>query len=364
MPHTSTRLLHEAETFIRTAYTEWGRTDEIGSRLREIASDIGLLGRYEHTREEAEYGARLAWRNSNRCIGRLFWRSLRLLDFRQLSREEDIYEALLQHIDFATNKGNILPTLSLFAADTEGSEHRVRLWNHQLIRYAGYVTENGVIGDPASIRLTRAAEQLGWRGAGTAFDVLPLIVQIGTRKPRWFPIPQELVLEVPLHHPELDWFASLGLRWYTVPMIADMRLEIGGIHYPCAPFNGWYMGTEIGARNLADADRYNMLPIVAARMGLDTSTNVSLWKDRALLELNASVLHSFKSAGVSIVDHHTASEQLMRFEQQERQAGRAVTGDWTWLIPPVSPATTPVWGHAYANEIVKPNFFAPTDSPY
>ena len=27
-----------------------------------------------------------------------------------------------------------------------------------------------------------------------------------------------------------------------------------------APFNGWYMGTEIGARNLADADRYDLLP--------------------------------------------------------------------------------------------------------
>jgi nitric oxide synthase oxygenase domain/subunit len=50
-----------------------------------------------------------------------------------------------------------------------------------------------------------------------------------------------------------------------------MRLTIGGVQYPLAPFNGWYMGTEIGARNLADADRYDMLPTVAARLGLDTS---------------------------------------------------------------------------------------------
>ena len=39
-----------------------------------------------------------------------------------------------------------------------------------------------------------------------------------------------------------------------------MCLEIGGICYPAAPFNGWYMGTEIGARNLADTDRYDQLP--------------------------------------------------------------------------------------------------------
>ena len=49
-----------------------------------------------------------------------------------------------------------------------------------------------------------------------------------------------------------------------------MRLEIGGIDYPMAPFNGWYMGTEIGARNLADQDRYNLLPKVAEIMELDT----------------------------------------------------------------------------------------------
>ena len=79
------------------------------------------------------------------------------------------------------------------------------------------------------------------------------------------------MLEVPLTHPDLDWFAELGLRWHAVPAISNMRLEIGGVRYPAAPFNGWYMGTEIGARNLADADRYDLLPVVAARMGLDTA---------------------------------------------------------------------------------------------
>ena len=65
-----------------------------------------------------------------------------------------------------------------------------------------------------------------------------------------------------------------------------MCLEIGGVCYPAAPFNGWYMGTEIGARNLADHDRYNQLPEIAARMGLDTARDRSLWRDQALVELN------------------------------------------------------------------------------
>ena len=71
---------------------------------------------------------------------------------------------------------------------------------------------------------------------------------------------------MPLSHPEYRWFAGLGLRWHAVPAISNMRLEIGGIDYPAAPFNGWYMGTEIGARNLADADRYDLLPVVADRL--------------------------------------------------------------------------------------------------
>jgi nitric-oxide synthase len=117
------------------------------------------------------------------------------------------------------------------------------------------------------------------------------------------------------------------------------------------------MGTEIGARNLADTFRYNKLPAVAAALGLNTSSETTLWKDRALVELNVAVLHSFKKAGVSIVDHHTAAAQFSLFEQREEKAGRELTGDWVWLIPPVSPATTHIFHSSYRNEIVKPNFF-------
>lgn len=112
-----------------------------------------------------------------------------------------------------------------------------------------------------------------------------------------------------------------------------MKMEIGGLIYEAAPFNGWYMGTEIGARNFADEDRYNQLPIIAEGLGLNIRSNASLWKDRALVELNLAVMHSFRRDGVSIVDHHTAAEQFKQFEAKERIHKREVTGDWTWLIP-------------------------------
>jgi nitric-oxide synthase len=69
-----------------------------------------------------------------------------------------------------------------------------------------------------------------------------------------------------MEHPEFLWFKEMELRWYSVPVVTNMPLEIGGIRYPAAPFNGWYMGTEIGARNLADWSRYDVLPELAERI--------------------------------------------------------------------------------------------------
>jgi nitric-oxide synthase len=355
-------LLYEAENFIITCYRELNKTEaEINKRLQEVKQEIEDHGTYVHTFEELEHGARMAWRNSNRCIGRLFWNSLKVFDERSLQTEEQVYKALLNHIDFATNGGKIRPTITIFRPKV--NEQQIRIWNHQLVRYAGYETKYGIVGDPASISFTRICSELGWEGKGTHFDILPLVIQVNSNLPKWFTIPNELILEVPLKHPEFDWFEDLQLRWYAVPMISDMRLEIGGIHYTAAPFNGWYMETEIGARNLADTDRYNMLPRVASLMGLDTTRNTTLWKDKALIELNIAVIHSFKEAGVSIVDHHTAAQQFQLFEQQEAEKGRKVTGDWTWLIPPVSPATTHIFHNPYKDEIVKPNYFY-QDKPY
>lgn len=59
----------------------------------------------------------------------------------------------------------------------------------------------------------------------------------------------------------LEWFGELGLRWYALPAVSNMLLEIGGLEFPAAPFNGWYMSSEIGTRNLCDSQRYNLLPV-------------------------------------------------------------------------------------------------------
>lgn len=347
----------EAKQFIGICYQEWGRTEaEALARIEEVRQAIQVHGCYEQTVEELTYGAKLAWRNSNRCIGRLFWDTLTVRDARHLQTEEEIAEALFQHLEAATNGGKIRPMITVFKSKCAPGD-AVRILNHQLIRYAGYETEQGVIGDPHSIPFTKLCQKLGWTGDGGHFDVLPIVIQLGERTPRYFELPKSIVLEVPITHPENEAFQDLHLQWYALPAVSDMRLDIGGMSYPAAPFNGWYMGTEIGARNLADTERYNMLPKVASILGLDTGSESSLWRDRALVELNVAVLHSFKEKGVSIVDHHTAAQQFMRFEANESKAERPVTGNWTWLIPPVSPATTHIFHKPYNNTVIKPNFF-------
>jgi len=117
------------------------------------------------------------------------------------------------------------------------------------------------------------------------------------------------------------------------------------------------MGTEIGARNLSDEGRYNMLPIIAERMGLDRGSKNVLWKDRALVELNEAVIHSFAQDGVTMVDHHSATDQFLRFQNREAQCGRDVKGDWSWLVPPMSGSTTPVFHRSFDPEPELPNFF-------
>lgn len=337
----------EAKRFF-TSYIE--QYPEMSGRQQEVIRSIEKTGTYEQTTSELAFGAKLAWRNSNRCVGRLFWEQLHVFDARDALTVEAVRDALFEHIRFATNEGRIRSTITIF------HPARVRLHNHQLIRYAGYETATGVIGDPASIDLTRQCEALGWTGAHTPFDILPLLIELDGQV-SLHPIPDELVLEVTITHPDYDLFGGREVRWYAVPMIADMQLEIGGIVYPCAPFNGWYMGTEIGARNLADTDRYDLLPLVATQLGLNTSRERSLWKDRALVELNVAVLESFERTGVTIVDHHTAAKQFARFEKNEASCGRDVTGEWSWLVPPMSGATTHMFHKDYDPEIKRPNFF-------
>jgi nitric-oxide synthase, bacterial len=215
------------------------------------------------------------------------------------------------------------------------------------------------MGDPATAGVTRLARDLGWAGGQPPgrFDVLPLIVQEAGSLPTLHELPADAVLEVPIRHPEFGWFADLGLRWYAVPVISDMYLEVGGIRYPAAPFNGWYMCTEIGSRDLGDSARYDQLPVIARQMGLSTASDRTLWKDKAITELNLAVLHSYTDAGVTISDHHTESARFLQHVEREERQGRECPADWSWIVPPTASSATPVFHRTYHDFDQSPNFY-------
>ena len=179
------KLLLEAEQFIHRCYEELGMSIvQQMKRIEEVRSEVNETGTYSHNSLELEHGAKMAWRNNNRCIGRLFWDRLHVFDERAMETVEDVYNALLNHIEYATNDGKIRSTISIFQPRQDGNDP-IRIWNHQLIRYAGYEESEQIIGDSTSIEFTRMCEKLGWRGKRTPYDVLPLVIQLKGESPQF-----------------------------------------------------------------------------------------------------------------------------------------------------------------------------------
>ena len=137
-------------------------------------------------------------------------------------------------------------------------------------------------------------------------------------------------------------------------------MEIGGIQYGCIPFNGWFMETEI-ARNLWEDGRYEKAEAIAHAIGLDTSSEQTLWRDRAFLELNAAVLHSFSKAKVTLVDHQTAARQFLTHDLREKRAGRECPAQWSWVVPSAGGSVTPVWHHEMRDFFLSPSYHYAAD---
>jgi nitric-oxide synthase, bacterial len=130
----STRLLiSEAKEFLTKYYSDLNLPkSEFEDRLLTVTIDIIETGTYHQTIEELTFGAKVAWRNSTRCIGRIFWDTLIVRDYRHLTTAEEIFTAIVDHIEVATNRGNIndfniRATIAWEARDTnlESPTHQV-----------------------------------------------------------------------------------------------------------------------------------------------------------------------------------------------------------------------------------------------
>ncbi|KAK2831745.1 hypothetical protein Q7C36_016831 [Tachysurus vachellii] len=362
-PPSANELLTHAIDFINQYYKSFKipKIDEHLARVNEVANEIDATGTYQLTPEELAYGAKQAWRNAPRCIGRIQWSNLQVFDARKCRTPKEMFQFLCCHMKFATNGGNLRSAITIFPQRTDG-QHDFRVWNSQLVKYAGYQMEDGqIIGDPASVEFTEICVQLGWTPKYGAFDVLPLILQANGEDPELFEIPPELVLEVEMEHPQYKWFKDLNLRWYALPAVSGMMLEVGGLEFTACPFNGWYMGTEIGVRDFCDTHRYNILEKVGRLMGLDTHNLSSLWKDEALVAINVAVIHSFQKNKVTITDHHSAAESFIKHMETEVRLRGGCPADWVWLVPPMSGSLTPVFHQEMINYILSPFYYYQPD---
>ncbi|NXQ29608.1 NOS2 protein, partial [Alaudala cheleensis] len=357
-------LLPQAIDFLKQYYSSFKepKIKEHLCRLEAVTKEIESTGTYQLSQEELSFAAKQAWRNAPRCIGRIQWSNLQVFDARDCKTAKEMFEHICHHIQYATNNGNIRSAITVFPQRTDG-QHDFRVWNSQLIRYAGYRTADGsVLGDPASLEFTQLCIELGWKPKYGRFDVLPLVLQANGQDPEIFELPPEIVLQVPMEHPKYEWFKELELQWYALPAVANMLLEVGGLEFTACPFNGWYMGTEIGVRDFCDAQRYNILKEVGRRMGLETNKLSSLWKDRAVVEINVAVLHSFQKPHVTIMDHHSASEAFLKHMRSEYRARGGCPADWLWIVPPISGSITPVFHQEMLNYVLTPFYYYQVDA--
>ncbi|CAH2074437.1 unnamed protein product, partial [Iphiclides podalirius] len=358
VPRESEEVLNDAKDFLGQYFASIRRanTPAHEARWKAVQEEVAKTGTYQLTTTELVFGAKLAWRNASRCIGRIQWSKLQVFDCRQVTTTSGMFEALCNHIKYSTNKGNIRSAITVFPQRTDG-KHDYRIWNSQLISYAGYRQPDGtVLGDPMHCEFTELCLKLGWKPSRTAWDILPLVLSANGKDPDYFEIPRDLVMEIQMTHPNYEWFRELELRWYALPAVSSMRFDCGGIEFTANAFNGWYMSTEIGCRNFCDTNRLNMLEKVAQKMGLDTRTPVNLWKDKALVEVNIAVLHSFQQHNATIVDHHTASESFIKHLDNENRLRSGCPADWIWIVPPMSSSITPVFHQEMALYYLRPAY--------
>nr|KAF6457864.1 nitric oxide synthase 2 [Rousettus aegyptiacus] len=358
-PTSPEELLPQAIEFVNQYYSSFkeSKIEEHLARVEAVTKEIETTGTYRLTGDELIFATKQAWRNAPRCIGRIQWSNLQVFDARSCSTAQEMFEHICRHLRYATNNGNIRSAITVFPQRSDG-KHDFRIWNSQLIRYAGYQMPDGTVrGDRACVEFTQLCIDLGWKPKYGRFDVLPLVLQADGHDPEFFEIPSDLVLEVPMEHPKYEWFQELELKWYALPAVSNMLLEVGGLEFPGCPFNGWYMGTEIGVRDFCDVQRYNILEEVGRRMGLETHKLTSLWKDQAVIEINVAVLHSFQKQNVTIMDHHSAAESFMKYMQNEYRSRGGCPADWVWLVPPISGSITPVFHQEMLNYVLSPFYY-------
>ena len=78
------QMLQQAEDFINEYYQDRENHEKPGvgkeERTIEVMRQLKSVESYTLTEDELTWGARTAWRNASRCVARIIWKKLRVLD--------------------------------------------------------------------------------------------------------------------------------------------------------------------------------------------------------------------------------------------------------------------------------------------
>ena len=82
---------------------------------------------------------------------------------------KEMFDCIIEHIIYATNQGRLRSTITVFPPRADG-QHDFRIWNSQLISYAGYRNIDGTVkGDPANVDFTEACSFYDYTPTGKSF---------------------------------------------------------------------------------------------------------------------------------------------------------------------------------------------------
>ncbi|XP_030873568.1 nitric oxide synthase, brain-like [Leptonychotes weddellii] len=106
---TKEQLFPLAKEFIDQYYSSIKRFGSKAhtERLEEVNKEIETNGTYQLKDTELIYGAKHAWRNASRCVGRIQWSKLQVFDARDCTTAHGMFNYICNHIKYATNKGNL-----------------------------------------------------------------------------------------------------------------------------------------------------------------------------------------------------------------------------------------------------------------
>ena len=148
---------------------------------------VSLTGTYSHTPQELEYGARVAWRNTAQCVGRITWNALVVRDRRHVTDPAEMLKECVEHLQTATTGPNVVTMMTVFRPLKPDETEGPRFWNDHFVQYAGYRglhPDGGVLGDPATVEFTEFLVEKGlWQPPAkyTAYDILPLVLKVPGR---------------------------------------------------------------------------------------------------------------------------------------------------------------------------------------